>query len=76
MIQVGASGGSFGALAGSPTSSNTITSTYSQLAALALGFSPKRSMMKLAVLPYQASPSLRLWLGKNAGHVALIAPSA
>jgi hypothetical protein len=50
---------------------------YSQLAALALTWpSLKRSTIKLAVLPYHDSPALVLWLGKNAGQVALIAPSA
>ena len=50
MIQVGGRGGVL--VFGVFMSSNTMTSTYSQLAALALMWpSLKRSMMKLAVLP-------------------------
>ena len=75
MIQVGGSGQVLGTLS-VPTSSSTMTSTNSQLAAEALGWpSLKRSTMNDAVLPYQA-PVFILWLGRNAGQVALIAPSA
>jgi hypothetical protein len=57
MIHVGGRLGRLGAFKGSPTSSSTMTSTYSQLAADADGLpSVKRSMMKLAVLPYHAWP--------------------
>ena len=72
MIHVGASGG---VLLLVPMSSSTITKTYSQFAAAALTRSPMRSLMKLAVFAYQA-PSRRLALGRNAGQVALRAPSA
>ena len=74
MIHVGGRGG---VLLLVPMSSSIITKMYSQLAALALTWpSLKRSTIKLAVLPYHDSPALVRWLGKNAGQVALTAPSA
>ena len=74
MIHVGSSGGTLDLV---PMSSSIITKMYSQLAADAdTRPSTKRSMMKLAVLPYHAWPGLVPLLGRYAGHVALTAPSA
>jgi len=74
ITQVGGSGGCWDLV---PMSSSTITKTYSQAAALADGLpSMNRPLMKLAVLPYQASPLRGLRDGRNDGHVALTAPSA
>ena len=74
MTHVGAMGGTLDLV---PMSSSIITRMYSQLAALAdTRPSTKRSIMKLAVLPYHASLALVPLLGKYAGHVHLTAPSA
>ena len=74
MIQVGASGGVLDLV---PMSSSIITKMYSQLTADAdTRPSVKRSMMKLAVLPYHAWPALVPLVGRYAGHVHLTAPSA
>ena len=74
MIHVGSSGGTLDLV---PTSSSIMNRTYSIFSLLADGLpAVRRSMTNEPVLMYQASPSLRLCVGRKAGKVATGAPSA